>query len=279
MHPNAFLQSLWRSETLDHVFVAMSFSRYFTQRFDEIIRRAIEDHPIAGRKLTAYRVDNSKSGDSILTEIVNGIAHARLVLADVSVIDEGRASQVPVRNGNVMYEVGIALACRTPAEVLLIRDDSKKFLFDVSTIPHLQIDFTNQNNAIVELRAALEDRLKETTMLDDARVQIAARTMTADELRILESLASLQLGEGRDFTHKGTGQLSFPIQGGLTRLLQKGCVTAIAVNKETEGIFYALTPFGRALATTVGALLKKVLPDGAPTEAAPAGNGSPDSAT
>lgn len=142
MNANAYLKSLWRNEVLDQVFVAMSFEPKFNDRFSNIIRPAIEKEAISGHKLIAYRVDNSKTGDSILTDIVDGIAHSRLVLADVSVVDEGRYTGTPIRNGNEMYEVGIALACRMPSEVLLIRDDSKKFLFDVSTIPHMPIDFS-----------------------------------------------------------------------------------------------------------------------------------------
>jgi hypothetical protein len=81
-------------------------------------------------RLKPYRVDLSKSGDSILTDIVDGIAHSQLVLADVSTIGKDSVSGVPYRNGNVLYEVGIALACRHPSEVLLARDDEDKFLFD-----------------------------------------------------------------------------------------------------------------------------------------------------
>ncbi len=99
------------------------------------------------------------------------------MLADVSVIDEGRYTETPIRNGNVMYEVGMALACRSPSEVLLVRDDSKRFLFDVSTIPHMTIDFADVNAAISELRNALGDRVKESQLINDARVQIAARTL------------------------------------------------------------------------------------------------------
>ena len=117
MHPNAFLKSLWRTEMLDQVFVAMSFEPRFSERYEKIIKPAVEGEPLSGISLRAYRVDNSKSGDSILTDIVEGVAHSRLVLADVSVIDEGRYTETPIRNGNVMYEVGVALACREPSEV------------------------------------------------------------------------------------------------------------------------------------------------------------------
>ena len=53
----------------------------------------------------------------------------------------------PYRNGNVMYEVGLALACRHSSEVLLVRDDHDAFLFDVSTIPHTTINFANKSVA------------------------------------------------------------------------------------------------------------------------------------
>lgn len=259
MHPNAFLRSLWRAETVDQVFVAMSFDPRFSARFEEVIRPAIEDQPIVGRRLAAYRVDNSKTGDSILTEIVSGIAHARLVLADVSIIDEGRFTQETVRNGNVMYEVGVALACRTPSEVLLIRDDSKKFLFDVSTIPHIQIDFSARDTAIAELRAAIEDRIKETNFMHDARIQMLARTLTADELKILKALAILKPNKVRDLSIKGLGQLSIPVERGISGLLQKGCAQSLAINAETEQVFYSLTPFGFSLASAVENLLQKVV--------------------
>ncbi len=192
MHPNAFLKVHWRHQILDQVFVAMSFEDRFEARFREIIQPAIEGEALRGIRLSAYRVDNSESGDSILTDIVNGIAHSRLILADVSVIDEGRDAGRPMRNGNVMYEAGVALAARTPSEVLLIRDDSKRFLFDVSTIPHLTIDFDNTPNAIVMLRSAIMDRLDEVTLVADARVQMAADTLTADELRVLRALSRLE---------------------------------------------------------------------------------------
>lgn len=261
MHPNSFLQSLWRTQILDQVFVAMSFDPRFNDRFYGVIRPAIEDQPLAGRQITAFRVDNSKSGDSILTEIISGIAHSRLVLADVSIVDEGRFTQEPVRNSNVMYEVGIALACRTPSEVLLIRDDTKKFLFDVSTIPHMLIDFTDKERAILELRSALEDRLKETKHLHDARVQMLARTMTQDELRILRALATLEPDQARDLSIKALGQLSAPDARGVGGLLNKGCIRSIAVNAESGSLFYALTPFGRILVAEIETLLATVTPE------------------
>ena len=109
----------------------MSFAPQYQHRFDTVIAPAINSIPLGTERLTACRVDLSKTGDSILTDIVDGIAHSQLVPADVSTIGKDSVTGTPYRNGNVMYEVGIALACRHPSEVLLVRDDEDKFPFTV----------------------------------------------------------------------------------------------------------------------------------------------------
>ena len=136
MHPNAFLKTFWKLEPKIQIFVAMSFDPKYQGRYNEVIKPAIETIAFNGINIEAKRVDLSKSGDSILTEIMDGIAHSLMVVADVSSIGKDSINGYPYRNGNVMYEVGIALACRQPEEVLLLRDDQDKFLFDVSTVPH-----------------------------------------------------------------------------------------------------------------------------------------------
>ena len=258
MHPNSFLQSLWRSEIKDQVFVAMSFEQRFNERYEEIIRPAIEDELIEGRNLMAYRVDNSKTGDSILTDIIDNIAHSRMILADVSVIDEGRFTDVPIRNGNVMYEVGVALACRNTSEVLLIRDDNKKFLFDVSTIPHLEIDVSNKEDAVNILRQAIADRIRETDLIHDARISIATNTLTQDEMNVLEALSSLTPNQCRDLSIQGLAQLSIPIERGVSGLLGKGCIKSTAVNSKTGVFFYTMTSFGYATHKAASKIIQQV---------------------
>ena len=86
MHPNVYLRTFWRSSFRQSVFVAMSFAELYHPRYKEIIEPAIEAVTHRGDRLKAVRVDLSKTGDSILTDIIDGIAHSRLVLADVSVV-------------------------------------------------------------------------------------------------------------------------------------------------------------------------------------------------
>src|SRR6266498_4784321 len=148
MHPNVFLKNFWQLELKPQIFVAMSFSKRYQKRYDHVISPAIKQIRINEIPLEPCRVDLSKSGDSILTDIIDGIAHSQMVLADISVIGKNWFTKEVFRNGNVMYEVGLALACRQPSEVLLIRDDNERFLFDVSTIPHKIIDFDKPSIAI-----------------------------------------------------------------------------------------------------------------------------------
>jgi hypothetical protein len=264
VHPNAFLTTLWRAEANNRVFVAMSFDTKFDARFSDVIRPAIEGESLSGVNLVAHRVDVSKTGDSILTEIVAGIAHSRLVVADVSVIDEGRYTQIPIRNANVMYEVGVALACRAPSDVLLIRDDSKPLLFDLSTIPTLRLDFQDTRAATQSLRSALADRVRESSLINDARIRQTAQSLTQYELLVLRRLASVSPDQALDLSMKGSDQPSIPTERGLSGLLGKGYARAVGINSATGGVFYELTPMGRTLASATEVLLKKLTPDPTP---------------
>jgi hypothetical protein len=110
----------------------MSFDEKFKMRWERVICPAVSRIECNGKRMTAQRVDTRTISDSILTEILSGIATARLVLADVSTIE--KIGDRPIRNGNVMYEVGIAHAARLPEEVLLFRSDDDPLLFDVANI-------------------------------------------------------------------------------------------------------------------------------------------------
>jgi hypothetical protein len=102
MHPNTFLKTFWKMEMKPQVFVAMSFDPKFDDRYQNVISPAIERLTVNGIRLKPYRVDISKSGDSILTDIMDGVAHSHLILADVSTIGHDSISGKPYRNANVM---------------------------------------------------------------------------------------------------------------------------------------------------------------------------------
>jgi hypothetical protein len=230
MHPNVYLKTFWRTDIRPQVFVAMSFAPTYNRRYAEVFTPAIESLSANGDALRPFRVDISKSGDSILTDIMDGIAHSRLILADLSTIGRDSLSGQSFRNGNVMYEVGIALACRQPHEVLLVRDDSDRFLFDVSTIPHMTIDFDDVRSAREAIGDELQARLRESNYLNDARVQIAIATLTNDEIETLKKMMQPNV-----------------VYAGLNRperLLDKGLVKRVV----RGSVRFELTELGRAVA-------------------------------
>lgn len=185
MYPNLFLKTFWRMNFMPQVFVAMSFDPRYDKRWHEIYIPAISSLESNGENLKPFRVDISKTGESIITEIIDGISHSQLILADVSVVGFDSKTNEYFRNGNVMYEVGLALACRNSTDILIVLDDKNPLLFDTSTIPHLYLDFTNADTVIHILRNALQERLREQSFQNDGRVQLAMKKITKHEALIL----------------------------------------------------------------------------------------------
>ena len=245
-------------ELRPRIFVAMSFAPQYRSRYETIIAPAIESIAINNVPLKAYRVDTSKSGDSILTDIMEGIAHSTMVLADVSTFGRDSRTKQPYRNGNVMYEVGIALACRQPQEVLLIRDDNDNFLFDVSTIPHMTIDFNQESIARQRLQDELMARLRERQYVNDARVQLAIAGLSAEELTALKQAA--EYAPGTVWGRKDTGSVDFFAMASTPRLLDKGLIQL--AGRFVEGYpAYHLTPLGLVVARLVQTGLREFIPD------------------
>jgi len=244
MYPQAFLTTFWRMELRPKVFVAMSFSEEYQARFENVIEPSIRSIKQDGSSLEPLRVDLSISGDSVLTEILDGIAHSRLVLADVSSVGKDSKSGLTYRNGNVMYEVGVALACRHPSEVLLVRDDHDNFLFDVSVIPHMTIDFTEVESARRSLETALRERLREQRLVHDARVEMATAQLSSEEMNELKFAVGLPPGTPWGRQHRQFAGLH---ELAISRLLDKQVVKM--VGRFPNGIpAYALTQLGVAVA-------------------------------
>ncbi|MBE0549465.1 MAG: hypothetical protein IH627_17790 [Rubrivivax sp.] len=254
MHPNLFLRTFWQSSFRPQVFVAMSFAGVYQTRFDEVIAPAIASVSYRDSKLTPLRVDLTKTGDSILTDIMDGIAHSALILADVSVLGRDSKTGQPHRNGNVMYEVGLALACRQPAEVLLLRDDRDSFLFDVSTVPHMNLDFSDTDAAREKISAELRGRLNEVDKFHDARVALAVASLTAHEWALLDAFSKF------DTTH----HFSLPtknvhLTSAMPRLLDKGLIRTVSITSEGYARF-AWTELGYSLAKDVAKLVPRESP-------------------
>jgi hypothetical protein len=268
VHPNVFLRTFWRGEIKPQVFVAMSFSPPYRKRYEKVIAPAIEALKVDGVRLKPYRVDLSKSGDSILSDIIDGIAHSRLVLVDLSTVGHDSKTGEPYRNGNVMYELGIAIACRDSADVLMVRDDNDKFLFDVSTIPHMHIDFTRRD-AKDALIAELKARLREQDFVRDARTQVALASLSEQSANLMAQFAGLKENQFIGW-HGGGTITNVGHDAAIGRLLDKQLIRAEVVvsNDEGElGHYYGPTQLGLVVAAEVRKQLKAAEKDAAQKKA------------
>jgi hypothetical protein len=244
MHPRMFLDSFWRNDLRDEVFVAMSFDEKFDHRWAQIFTPAIESDPLLGRSLKAVRVDIRRSGDSILTEITSGIAHAQLVLADISVTDEWEDGDKSrwYRNGNVMYEVGLALACRQPVEVILVRDDSRSLLFDLSHIPVVPFNPDDIDGSVATIRSALKDRLSERDLAKDIRFTATLESLAQFEINLIRQNAHLPVLRWEGPSYPPAVGIALP------RVLDKGILRLVKPASGGRPDIYTWTTFGRAIA-------------------------------
>lgn len=252
MHPNTFIDQLWNGTETDHVFVAMSFAQKYDARYNDIFRPAIEAIRYRGTLLSAYRVDESKSGDSIITEIIRKICESRLVLADVSDLLENSNGDEPVRNGNVMYEVGLAHAVKSPEKVLIVRDDSKRLLFDLSSIPHVNVDFSSIETARVQITELLLDRFREVATIDDIKVRAFIASISDTEVNVLLRLYNVGKIEPIDLTiTSSSGKvLPNPVRDAIVSLRDAGLVRS-HVTQNPFNVLYSLTERGQSACITL----------------------------
>ncbi len=243
------------------VFVAMSFDKAHEVVWQSVISQAISETEWSGEHLKPHRVNLTLRSDSIITEIVQSISEAQLILADIST--DGwmrRANWVrrldwrkrPVRNENVMYEVGLAHAARFPAEVILIRGDSDPLNFDIAGVRVHQYP-PDAREAKDVVKTLLLEALKS---IDDRRT-IAVK----QAVRSLDLTMYLLLQEGLfDIPHPSAhtmGQALVSVQrlAAINRLLSAGMMqvvfkemTAELFDRPLEELVtYRLTPFGRTV--------------------------------
>lgn len=163
------------------MFTLMSFADAFNERWRTVIEPAIRDD--AGAGLEPYRVDIPRTAGSIPTEIVTGIAEARLVFADVSIVErwtKDDGSPGWMRNGNVMYEVGIAHAVRQPEEVILFRSDNEPLLFDVAALRVNPYDpDADPAEARRRVAEAVQSALREVNVARALAIRRAAAALSA----------------------------------------------------------------------------------------------------
>jgi hypothetical protein len=239
------------------VFVAMSFDERFRPRWDDVIVPAIQSVALNGVSLEADRVDARKIGDSILTEILGGITNDRLILADVTSL--GHVDGRPIRNGNVMYEVGLAHSVRLPEEVLIFRSDSDHLLFDVANVRVNSYDpDRNPAAARSQVSEAISESLKELDLKRNLAVKSAAQSLDFASWWVL-SLAATNDGV-HHFQTKTMGQAlgNAANNAAIVRLLEFGALETdyVKLTPELVGqpdtaaeqlLKYRATAFGKTI--------------------------------
>jgi len=243
----------------DRVFVAMSFDHRFDQRWEEVIAPGIRNILRDNKPfLEPFRVDARKVSDSILTEILDGISRSRLVFADITTI--GTSDKKPIRNANVMYEVGIAHAVRLAEEVLLFRSDDDALLFDTSNIRvNKYSPDDSPDDARRTVASATLEALREIDLRRHLTVQRVAESLNLTSLMVLAE----SQGDGglKHPEMKTMGQVlgNSGRAAAIDRLLELGVIRAKYINvtptilaklgdsNDAELLKYESTEFGWAV--------------------------------
>ena len=267
MHPSHFLELFPAFPQSHRVFVAMSFAEEFKPRWEQVIERAIRGVRVNDEPLEPFRVDVRRViSDSILTEILDSISTARLILADISTI--GHLGDTAVRSGNVMYELGIAQACRLPEEILLFRSDSDPLLFDVANV---RVNLYDPDGDPAGARAtvgnAIVDASKEIDLKKQLSVRKGAQNIDGVAFGVLAAAATPNGLPHPELTTARQVLGNVQHYNAIQRLLELGTIETIYpkiqlkdVDKNPDAklnISYKATPYGRAvlehIATCMGA--------------------------
>lgn len=195
MYPHNFFNLFPPFPHENKVFVAMDFDKRFDNRWEKIIKQAVQSIKHKERSLEPYRVDNIKISDSILTDILIGISNCQLFFADLTTIGylnkKDKKDKKAIRNGNVMYEVGIAQAVRLPEEVILFRSDNDSLPFDLVNIRVNHYDPDNKpDEAIYTVRTVIKSAFEEINRQKHLAVSRVAKSLDYYSFLLLKSANS-----------------------------------------------------------------------------------------
>lgn len=199
----------------------MSFDPRFDARWHKVIDPAIRSIDSNTIPLEPVRVDQRPIGESILTEILTGISRSTVVFVDITTI--GMNNDRPVRNGNVMYELGIAQAVRLPEEVIVFRSDEDPLPFDVASIRVNSYKPDAQPHVAKEMvSSAIRSAIAEVDLKRHLAVRRALEMLDHSMLMVLiEALATAGIVHPRMKTMGEILQLTGRVAA-ISRLLELG---------------------------------------------------------
>jgi len=235
LYPKIYFELFRQSDLTNEVFVAMSFDPSQVRVWSEIFCPAIRH-----LDLEPYRVDQMRISDSILTDILAAIRRARLILCDISKIGG-------VRNGNVMYELGLAHAVRLPQEVIIVKSDHDIPLFDIE---EKRAHEYNQND-IDRSVSLISDLLREAqNRIERERAEIVRKTSAELDdscLRIIDQFRDSSEGWHIPYDQTMESVLAnMHSRFAVRRLLEFGVIRCDYSSDRRE-YAYHWTEFGQAL--------------------------------
>jgi hypothetical protein len=263
MYPNTFF-NLFPSFPRDYrVFVAMSFDPRFEPRWENVIAPAVRNVQRNEIPLEPYRADVRRISDSILTEILERIRTCRLFLADVTTITH--VDETPIRNANVMYEIGLAHTVRLPEEVILFRSDEDHLLFDIANV---RVNSYRPDDDPDEARKLVTEAIVETLNEIELKKHLAVKR-AAESLDFASWLVLAEAAAGDGIEPPLTQTMRQALanvakQTAIARLLDMGAlttsyltltletVTALTDKPASSMLKYRITPFGEAILRHAG---------------------------
>lgn len=247
MYPKQYFETYWRTDLRDEVFVAMPFHDDFNSVWKDTIKPAIENDQKT--KLVAKRIDTSVLSGSIIIDILDGIAHSRIVFADVSICCEGKwAGQ---RNGNVMYEVGLSHALRQVEEIILVRCDNEEINFDLAGIRVISYDKNNLETTRTLFAKLIREALKAIDQSKSLQVQRAIDALDIDSLEYLKSFGKEIGFDGPNPQTMGEVLVTVSRKAALAKLQSLGIIKCVPVIGTSIPQFH-WTKFGEAVLRKLG---------------------------
>jgi hypothetical protein len=183
MYPREFFDTYWRGDLRREVFVAISFADEFEKIREEAIKPAIEEDLDPTNPYRSNCLNASTISGSIHAEILDGLAHSTLVFADVSTMNthpwKGQ------RNGNVMFELGIAQTVRPASDLVAVRSDDDTLAFDISHIRVHAYDRHDIPAARAKFAELLRDCLLQREKEKSLRSQILRERLDVDSMNLM----------------------------------------------------------------------------------------------
>ncbi len=238
MYPRVFFDTYWRGSLRKEVFVAMSFAHEFDGIWNDAIRPAVEtDLADSGSSYRAHRVNISKISDSIHREILDGIAHATLVFADISVMETG--DWKGQRNGNVMFELGIAQTVRPATDLVVVRSDGEEINFDINHIRIHRYDRAYPAAARKLFAECLLESLKQRNAEKSLRTEMLRDRLDVESMNLMVKFCP----DGKDFKPFGMENCNADEHRTAARLLDLGVIRCVTPDQRTYR--YEWTDFGK----------------------------------